>query len=602
MTDVIRHRGPDGEGFFVDKSMAIGFRRLSILDLSEAADQPMWSQDGNFVIAFNGEIYNYIEIRNELLAKGVKFFSSSDTEVLLNAYICWGGACLERFNGMFSFVIYDVINRRIFGARDRFGVKPLHYYEDDSVILLASEIKSIMASGLVSKDINWKVAADFLVNGQLDTTDETFFAGVNRIPAATCFTINVVDGVMERSKYWALADQLDGEYSADELAHKYSDVFENSVALRLRSDVPVGVLLSGGIDSSSIICEMHSQLNVDQSLYAFSYTSDDFDESEYLNAVLEKTKPKIFYVESTPVDFIDSLSSLLWSHDEPVHSFTALVGYKLMEVASREGVKVVLGGQGADEVLAGYPNYFFHYWYSLLEARKFRLLNDQIMVFEKIYGSGRLSVVLSLFVAYVKNKMSEARAYREASIYYRKFKLSRSGCFKKDFVKCFLSPSCVSGKIDLDSVIRQSIGVSPLPIYLRVEDRNSMAHSVEGRLPFMDYRLVNLALSSSDEGKMLDGWSKRILRMAMAGKIPESVRLRRDKMGFPTPIDKWVSTDLYSMFYESLNDLSPHTRTAVDTSCLLSDLDRHKRGEVNLGARFFRVLQFDRWVRDNLCA
>ena len=368
MAESLLHRGPDDGGIYVDGAVGMGFRRLSILDLSEAGHQPMVSQDGQYVLVFNGEIFNYVELREELRQLGYQFRSSGDSEVLLAAYCEWGRECLSKLNGMWAFVIYDRGHQRLFGSRDRFGVKPLYYSRNADVMQFASEIKALRASGYQRGEINWRTAARFLLEGRLDSQIDTFYEGIEQIPPGSGFEVSL-DGAWHQWSFWSL-DTLPPSVSANP-AQTFADLFEDAVRLRMRSDVPVGVCLSGGLDSTAIICAAARQRGdrggrETESLQAFCYMDKEFDESKYIADTLSQTHAQLRQLETSPADLWSDLSRLLWFQDEPVHTMTALVGYQLMRLAASHGIRVVLNGQGADETIGGYSSYFQDYWVSWL--------------------------------------------------------------------------------------------------------------------------------------------------------------------------------------------------------------------------------------------
>ncbi len=296
MTSSLRHRGPDEGGTYISGPLGFGFRRLAILDLSIAARQPMVSDDGEVILVFNGEIYNYVELRRELLSLGHTFRSRGDTEVLLRAYLQWGMDCLTRLNGMWAFLIYDRHNNRIFGSRDRFGEKPLYYYRNRNCVLFASEIKAIRASGEYPSEINWTIAARFLLENRMNRVDESFYAGIEQVSPGSAFELDLL-GRWRRWRYWS-TDQIPSAEVKDP-ADSFAEIFEDSVRLRMRSDVPLGVCLSGGLDSTSIICAVArlrgpSEGRSDGPLAAFSYITKEYDESRYISATIEYTRARLY--------------------------------------------------------------------------------------------------------------------------------------------------------------------------------------------------------------------------------------------------------------------------------------------------------------------
>ncbi len=598
MMDSIRHRGPDDSGYEIIDNMAFGFRRLSIIDLSQASHQPMWDKKKEYLIVFNGEIYNYLEIKNELENLGHTFYSNGDTEVLLTAYIQWGKNCLQKLNGMFSFLIYDNKNKQIFGARDRFGIKPLYIHKTAEKIFIASEIKALFASGAINKQVNWQVASKYLFYGILEDSNDTFFDNVTKIPASHAFQIDTQNLNFSHWQFWKLEKK---EIASLNYAEQYYQHFKDSVNLRLRSDVPVGVFLSGGMDSTAIICEMKRQLDASNNpskLHAYSFISKQFDETQYIDKTLEYTHADIKYLSSKPLELWDEFDSALKMHDEPMHSITALVGYKLMKMAHNDGVKVILNGQGADEAIAGYPNYFQNFWYSLLSSAKFNTLNKELNSFIKEQGGNKRKKLFDLFLTYIRIKSRHIPLYRTQALKKQITALRQDPWYISDFKNQYQLNLEYHHDETLSDALHYSINQYPLPLYLRIEDRNSMANSVEARLPFMDYRLIEYSYSLPDEDKMHAFWNKYILRNAMKNKIPELVRTRKDKMGFPTPIDDWLRGDLYEPFADIINSQATLNRGLYNTSLIKQQLLKHKKGEVNIGSRVFRIVQFENWIKN----
>lgn len=596
MLNVIRHRGPDDEGLFFSKNVGLGFRRLAILDLTPAGHQPMSSANNRYTIVFNGEIYNYIEIRAELIGKGYNFRSNTDTEVLLNAYIEWGEECLTRLNGMWAFLVFDKENNTIFGARDRFGMKPLYYYDSGSVLLFASEIKAIRVSGNYRESLNHRVCASYFHEKRLDDTNDTFFAGIFSIPAAYSFRIGS-DGKLSLKRYWAPPLQL---LNPENPAEKFSELFDNAVNRHLRSDVPVGVNLSGGLDSTSIICNIAKQKTENSSslaLKAFCYADRDFDESEYVSATLAQTSADVNKLELSPKELWNSLPDVLWYQDEPVHTITAVVSFHLSGLAAKNGVKVVMNGQGADETLGGYPSYFKDRWTSLLITKGYRALKSEINDFTSIHGGDCSSIERGVVTHVVKSSIRRFSLYRQIVRNKTLRQYENDDWFDPELSK-HLTKTSEYEAIDLRSTLERAISKFPLPLYLRLEDRNSMAHSIEARLPFLDSQLVEFAHSLSDEWKLSGPWNKYVLREAMQKKIPENVRTRPDKMGFPTPFGRWLKDHLYEAALEIIHDPS-FDRSLFRVESIKRDLVRHKNGEGDYSRKLFDVLQFNIWKTIN---
>ncbi|HNA84615.1 MAG TPA: asparagine synthase (glutamine-hydrolyzing) [Nitrospira sp.] len=595
MAKSLLHRGPDDGGIYMDGAVGMGFRRLSILDLSEAGHQPMVSQDGQYVLVFNGEIFNYVELRDELRKLGHQFRSSGDSEVLLAAYREWGRECLPKLNGMWAFVIYDRRHRRLFGSRDRFGVKPLYYSRDHTVIQFASEIKALRASGYQRVGINWRIASRFLLEGRLDSHNETFYDGIEQIPPGSGFEVGL-DGAWHQWTFWTL-DALPKTIAPDPAA-TFGDLFEDSVRIRMRSDVPVGVCLSGGLDSTAIICAAarhrdESAGTQPESLQAFCYMAKEFDESKYIADTLLQTHAQLRQLETSPAELWNDVRKVLWFQDEPVHTMTAVVGYQLMRLAASQGIRVVLNGQGADETIGGYSSYFQDYWVSLLQQGRVGAAWQAVKAYTEAHGGNsraRMTAAASRCISWEMYKIGSYRTWAQAR---RQARIRQNPWFSGDLTQHFISEDTPPSSAALSTALKQSVISAPLPLYLRIEDRNSMAHSVEARLPFLDYRLVSFVCGLSDEWKVRGPWNKYVLREGMKGRIPESVRSRVDKMGFPTASKKWFAHDLYEPLREILASRTLRERGIYNTGALIADLDRHRRGEADFSNRLFHVAEFE---------
>ncbi|HEV8380328.1 MAG TPA: asparagine synthase (glutamine-hydrolyzing) [Gemmatimonadales bacterium] len=598
MAQSIAHRGPDDSGVYVHHPVGFGFRRLSILDLSPTGHQPMSSSDGQLVIVFNGEIYNYIELRDELQAAGYCFRSTSDTEVLLAAYRHWGPGCLDRLNGMWAFVIHDRRRGVLFGARDRFGVKPLFVHRGKDCWLLASEIKAILASGLYHRATNWQVAADFLVHGKLDETPATFYAGIEQVPPGCAFELRL-DGSWRQWEYWSLVDhEADPPPDSEEAV---AELLDDAVRIRLRSDVPVGVCLSGGIDSTAIICAMarHRQqgdLGQAAPLLAFCYHEPAFDERAFIDDTLAQTGALLRRTSLTPAAMWESLPEVLRFQDEPIHSGAPIAGFHLMKLASTNGVKVVLNGQGADETFAGYASYFQDYWYTLLRTAQVARAWHEIRAYAAGRGTrGRGILFLTALSRLFHHQLRRFSPYRGLARRRRSRYVTRNRWFTPSLIEHLGANDTDYQDPDLNTVLRRSVERTPLPHYLRMEDRNSMAHGVEARLPFMDYRLVSLAFRLPSDRKIDGVWNKALLRNSLRGRIPESVRTRVEKMGFPTSLHIWVTDELAEPLRDILVSRAARERGIYNVSEMLSVLQNNHRIEPADAMRLFHVAEFELW-------
>lgn len=578
----IRHRGPDDEGYLLVNTaegrvvlcagensapelalpalnsfagqhfdLAFGFRRLAILDLSPAGHQPMSSHDGRYWIVFNGEVYNYIELRRELASKGYRFNTGCDTEVILAAYAEWGADCLRRFNGMWGMAIWDNKERRLFVARDRLGVKP--FYIADGVgrrFAFGSEIKALIASGLVPFRPSRMAVAQFVArNGFLSHQEgSTFFEGVRSLPAANYALITA--GTSRQRQYWSLApDSVGRGESRAKVVEQYRDLFTDSVRLRLRADVPVGTCLSGGLDSSSIVAvagqlmqREHAvsleRLGSHQQTFSAVYDTDGpWNERAHMERVVARTHAAANYIFPSADRLWRDLESLVWHQDEPFPTTSIFAQWCVMSLAHERGVTVLLDGQGADEVLAGYRPYAV--WLGEL-LRRGRLLQAAREAGEiksvtgldplKLIGRGVVQQLPAPFLRKVRGRRVDAA-------------LGRS-CLQPDLAAEFGASPLAMGNAyadlsNMNAHLARQLEEDSLPNLLRYEDRNSMAFSIESRVPFLDYRLVEYVFAHATDLRIHRGWTKWIHRAAVMQSLPREVVWRRDKVGFETPEKQW---------------------------------------------------------------
>jgi asparagine synthase (glutamine-hydrolysing) len=600
-SDVLLHRGPDDFGIATFGGIGFAFRRLAILDLSPGGHQPMELQEAGLAVVFNGEIYNYLELKHELQQLGHRFKTASDTEVLLHAYLEWGSACVHHLNGMWAFVIYDERRQRLFASRDRFGVKPLYRWSDGKRLVLASEIKAIVATGWYQPSVNWSTTASFLVDGYLDQDRATFFSGIEQLPAGSTLEVTL-DGLMREQRFWSVSQV--SEDRPDDPVGTFRELFEDSVRLRMRSDVPVGVCLSGGIDSNAIISTM-SKLrgqHVGYPLQAFSYIPAEFSEADYINESVLQTNAILNTLDVTPRELWDVLPKALWHYDEPAHSPTALIGFQLMRLAKSRGTTVVLNGQGADEVNAGYHVYFRTYWAELLHRGKWRHALSEMSDYARASGGPVRRIVTGAAAHWLRSELRQLRgtAGVPASRSGHKARAG-SGWYARELQDTIAPAQTLSG-ISLTAALVRSVERRPLPLYLRIEDRNSMAHSVEARLPFLDYRLVTMSFRLPSEWKLRGRWNKYVVREAMKGVVAERVRSRFDKMGFPTPSRQWLAGPWYEPMRDVISMKRLRESGICDVRLVREDLDRHRAGAVDVSGSMFHLAEFSVWLDSILAA
>ena len=580
MTDRLRHRGPNADGYLLLDSrgdarwdgtgtppegrydLALGHRRLSILDLSDAGTQPMASPDGRSWIVYNGEIYNYLELRTELVALGYAFETGTDTEVLLAAYQEWGPACLTRFNGMWSFALWDGRRQCLFAARDRFGVKPFYYAHTDEGFVFGSEIKALLAHPHVPREANPAIVYDYLSLRLVDHTNETFFAGIQRLPAGHHLTLRQGSApVIER--YWDCRPEFQDDASpAEEAAaiERFRELFEDAVRIRLRADVPVGSCLSGGLDSSSIVVTanrlMFEEHAIDRALAGdrqrtFSACFEDarFDERQHIDRVIAATGASTYRVFPTGERMWEELPALVDQMDEPFSSTSQYSQYNVMRLARESGVTVTLDGQGADELLAGYPGYHSVFLATLLRAGRISAGAHEALATMRMAGRGRGAAELALRTAYglvptqitspIRTALSPLLASRSPE--GRSLQVIRpelQARFADRRLGWLEGRARAMG--DLRLKLYEDVFQFSLPSLLRYADRNSMAFSIESRMPLLDYRIIEHAFRLPLSLIMRDGWTKWIFRKAMTGALPPEVQWRKDKMGFVTPEGQWL--------------------------------------------------------------
>jgi len=577
MTESLRHRGPDDDGHYEDGTASLGFRRLSIIDL-EHGNQPMSMDDGRLQIVYNGEVYNFRELRRELEAAGHAIHTTSDTEVVLHSYAEWGTDCFRRFNGMWGLAILDERGTaaKLVLARDHFGIKPLFYARHRGRVLFASEIKAILQDETFPREVDEQQMYEYLRFGLFDHNDGTFFRGVRQVPAAAFAVIE--GGALSETTYWTPRLSEDGDASPE----AFRAAFERAVQRRLVADVPVGICLSGGLDSSSICTVMAQQLrdhvadteSLGDRLKTFSavFPGDRIDESGYIRSVLDKTGAANSSVEPTDQDFIRELEAWVWHMEEPMVSSAPFAMWMVMRLARRQ-VKVTLDGQAGDELLAGYDHYPYVFLRELLRERRFAEFAREAWLLRDIVGP------------LVRRRLRE-RGQRVD-------------------VAAMLSPSFVRGRRppdddrvadDLKRRLLQDFRTYSLPPLLRYEDRASMAHSLEARLPFLDQELVDYILTLPRTAIIHNGWTRAIVRSALHGVLPKKVEHRRKKIGFTTPEFRWYRRQR-AVLQSLMRSPSFRARPYWKAAAVAEGFRRACAGEVEESMFFWRAVNAEIWLR-----
>lgn len=525
----INHRGQDERGLWEDPWLTLGHNRLSIIDLSSSGRQPMVK--GDWIIVFNGEIYNYKELREELRGyHGQVFQTETDTEVILAAWDIWGHQSLDKFRGMWSFAIYHQGSQELILSRDRFGIKPLYYFAGGNRFLFASEIKALLTDPAVPRQACLSVISDYLLAGFHDHRPETFYEGIKQLPPGHCLVLNARDRNFTVQSYYDLGSRIQGRKST---ISDFDRALRESVRLHLRSDVPVGTCLSGGLDSSSVATLASSFMLQENAgpLQAITAKSGEpeNDETEYARMVVEKAGLQWHVTQPSADDFREHWERCLWHQDEPAGGPSVFMQYWVMKAAHEAGIKVMLDGQGGDECLLGYERYYpsvFCYW---LRHGYFSTAGRELLAASR---NSKLSIreLLLYSLYFLVPAVRKARSR------------TRLRGLPSELVEETLARIVECGRqyYHVSNLQVAEINYYQLPHLLRYEDRNSMAWTVEARVPFVDYEVIETALTLTPEDKINQGFTKWALRCSMKEEMPEAITWRRNKIGFAAPTGSWL--------------------------------------------------------------
>jgi asparagine synthase (glutamine-hydrolysing) len=609
MSETLSHRGPDGEGFIMANEtyvtphfnqggpgslnylnyapashisesrpncfLAFAHRRLAIIDLSETGHQPMCTEHTDLWITFNGEIYNYLELREELKQLGRRFVSESDTEVILQAYQQWGFECVNRFNGMWGFCIYDRTKKICFASRDRLGVKPFYYVNNAAVFAFASEQKALVKAGLASSTIHEKALHSYLVNGLLENEAQNFFADITELWPGCNLIYNLSTRETRIHPYYHLENHIhhtNDDLSEKELIEKIAHTFENSVKLRLRSDVEVGTCLSGGIDSSALAITIAEI--TEQPFYCFTsvFKGQAFNEEHFADAVARKIHARHVKTEPQLEGFIKEADALIYSQDVPIWDTSTYAQYKVMELAKQNHIKVVLDGQGADELFGGYHHHFAAKWNNLLSRGKIFSAMNEISESKK--------TIANPFSFYIKERFKHQNNYGLRYI---------TPFLKKEFVRSYPARNPYIYVSDVNRQLISDIYDTRLKSFLKCEDRCGMWHGVESRTPFSDdIELISLLFSFNGNKKIKKGISKYLLREALKTKLPPEIYTRYDKKGFETPMQQWMQ----QMRPQLLAAIKAADFSFVD----YRNLEKMKPGNALHNKLLFKLFVLSRWT------
>jgi asparagine synthase (glutamine-hydrolysing) len=582
MMKSMKHRGPDDEGLFVKEHIGLGFVRLSIIDLSLAGHQPMFSADKRYVILLNGEIYNYIELREELKMKGYVFRSVSDTEVLLYSYVEWSDSCLHKLNGMFAFAILDTLTNILFLARDRYGIKPLYYYHDQNQFIFASDIPPILSILNNKSEPEDSIIFDYLVLNRTNHSDKTFFKNIKKLQHGHTLTVKGYD--ININCWYSLPDRIFQYESLKFSETEFLEEFKNSIDFQLRSDVPVGTCLSGGLDSSAITSlVLSNKQEVDlHSFSAIYQKGQKGDESEYIAEFRDKNL-KIHYTFPTDDSLLQDLDSFIVSLSEPVPTTSIYAEYKVMELAKNH-CTVLLNGQGADELMAGYHYFYGYYFRDLIKSNSWGKFLNELFQYTRthrsVYGLKTLGFSLNprSLRHFKKHDFLDRTFYNN---FYNKDNSLLDNFYNSENLKKFLI-NHFEYKFEHN---------------LLWADKTGMKFSLETRFPFLDHNLVEKTLSIPTNNYIKNGYTKVIMRNAFKGILPEKIRMRKDKVGFSTPEADWFKSEkLQGLLTEVVESESFKSRGYFDVKQCKKELESLKKYKT-YSSEFWKWINLELWFR-----
>ncbi|MFN8153512.1 MAG: asparagine synthase (glutamine-hydrolyzing) [Bacteroidia bacterium] len=583
MLQAIAHRGPDARGTWFKNELALGQNRLSIIDLSKDGNQPMFR--GDIVIVYNGEVYNYREIRKELEAGGAQFHTQSDTEVILAAYEAWGTSCVDRFTGMWAFAIWDEKQKQLFCSRDRFGIKPFFYIEEGGRFYFGSEYKALFPSPLFRKELNHRQVYRGLQLGWNAYHDETYFSCIKALPAAHNLLIRN-NGEVFIERYWDIETGKQETFSPADAAMRFRELFEESISLHMRSDVEVGGCLSGGLDSSAIA----SVVGRDYAKAGFkTFTvyyegQNEVDERPWVKEVLKKYDHlEPYYFTPTDDDIRESFAHAIYHADVPLAGSSPISQYFVMKLAASKGIKVLLDGQGSDEMLGGYMHSFYRLIGGAFRKGKLaKMLKESATHagMQNFSSAKRIDVLLKSMLAGVK---TEQQLYELEYRKYLPFLATEQGI-------PFDLPDKEGTR--LNQFLYHLTFTTSLPTLLQFEDRNSMAFSIESRVPFLTHHIAEFAFSLADQHKISGGVTKQILREGMKGIMPDAIIHRKDKKGFVTPGEvKWLRGPLKHLLDQNFSDIG-----FVDHHKVNKLIDEFKAGNNQHANLIWRIAVLRWWM------
>lgn len=606
MNDVQVHRGPDGDGTYIDETVGLGHRRLSIIDLAGGA-QPMYSSDDQVVIVYNGEVYNFAQVREELIQLGYTFNTSSDTEVLLNAWHAWKEESVQHFRGMFAFAIWDKREQQLTVVRDRLGIKPLFYtLLDDGRMLFASELKSIMVEKAASRQMDIQAVEDYFALGYIPDP-KTIFTGIHKLPPGHYLQINSGDSKPKITQYWDVPFVETVEKTEPEIKDKLIEILSDAIEGRMIADVPLGAFLSGGVDSSGVVALMSRLSNKPVETCSISFGSKKFNESEYAQVIADRYKTN-HHSEQVSADDFDLIDKLAEIYDEPYADSSAIPTYRVCELA-RKYVTVALSGDGADELMSGYRRHRFAFYENKVRSKIPAAIRKPLFGFlGKVYPKlDWLPQVFRAKTTFQSLAMDDAEGYLHAvsfvpeawreKLFSAEFKQKLNGYsvkkfFKDEMDKCPKSDSLSRIQyVDLKTYL-------PGDILTKV-DRASMAHSLEVRVPILDHKFVEWMSGVKPEFKIKNNEGKYILKKAFEPIVPDSI-LYRPKMGFSVPLVEWFRGPLKERLRDSLLGPVMEKTGIFDMEYIKWVIDQHQSGMRDFSTLLWSLLMFEAFCRKTL--
>ena len=603
MRDVITHRGPDDEGIYIDENVGIGHRRLSIVDVA-AGHQPMTNEDGSLYIIYNGEVYNHLDYRDELESRGHIYRTHCDTETILHLYEDYGDACVEHLRGMFAFAIWDRNKRELFIARDRLGVKPLYYvHTDDGSLYFASEIKALLEARAIKPELNFRAFSDYLAN-HATSGEETLFVGVKRLMPG--HTLTWCDGEIKIKKYWDVSFEkvgADGRSDKDYIA-EWSELFRKSVELRLMADVPLGMFLSGGIDSSAIAAVMSTLVNEPIKTFSVAFKEREANELEYARLVARAYNTDHHEVVVSPEDFFAALPDLIWHEDEPLAHPSSVALYFVSRLAAQH-VKVVLTGEGSDELMAGYARYRKTVLNLAVGERYHRMVPAGVrdLIRGQIAGMSASKLRAKLSRTFLSLSPDiESIYFDNFAVFPRSAQqqlLTRDTVDRIHGIDPYAGVRRVLSETDAESLLDRLL-YADIKTYLHEllmkQDQMSMAASLESRVPFLDHKLVEFTSSLPERLKLRRWTTKYVLRQSMKGVLPEQI-LTRPKMGFPVPIGAWFRGAYAPVLDEYVLGSRALERGIFNADTVRTLVNEHKGGVANHSERLWSLVNLEMWFR-----